>query len=52
MGEFLSQPIKEKQSEDAESNTVKYKFNFNRFVTELVVCKDGEKEWRTPIYLT
>ena len=54
MGEFLSQPNKEKHSEDGENSFVKYikKYNIkslykkHSYVMEYVECKDGESEWK------
>jgi hypothetical protein len=54
MGEFLSKPILDKVSEDNENEFVKkYKLtkNNNRFDMDQVECKDGEKEWKTHIFL-
>jgi hypothetical protein len=49
MGEFLSTPNREKVSEDGENDFVNIS-NF-RSDTELLECKDGEKEWKTLIFL-
>ncbi len=50
MGEFLSAPIKDKFSDDNEGSTVNI-YNNTSFVTQVVECKAGEKEWRILIYL-
>ena len=50
MGEFLSTPIKDKVSEDNENELVINKQITNRFVTVLVECKDGVREWKTLIF--
>ena len=54
MGEFLSTPLKDKQSEDGENSQVSlikpnFKKKKNSFVTVHVRCKDGEKEWKMHI---
>ena len=48
MGEFLSTPNKDKQSEESENGFVSpyIKISVDMVQAE---CKDGEKEWRTLI---
>ncbi len=52
MGEFLSQPIKDKQSEDGDGTSVRILLTLFRSGMVLAVCKDGVKEWKTLIFLT
>ena len=51
MGDFLSTPNKEKESEDNESNLVIKNFNSNlRSDMEHAECKVGESVWKIPIF--
>jgi hypothetical protein len=47
MGEFLSQPIKDKVSDDGESTSVIINLIYS-FDMLPVECKAGEKEWKIP----
>ena len=48
MGDFLSVANKEKHSEDVDFSSVSIFIIFS-LDTLLVVCKDGEKEWKIHI---
>ena len=50
MGEFLSTPIKDKQSEESENTFVSFSINTSADMGQ-VECRDGENEWKTLIFL-
>ena len=54
MGEFLSTPNKEKNSDEKENYfVIKYFiYNISSLDTERAVCKDGGSEWKTHTFAT
>lgn len=50
MGDYLSTPIRTKESEDGETARV-IKILTNSLNMDLVECKDGEKLWRMHMFV-